>query len=96
MINIIHYTLGLSTVLYTFLAIIVEADNMDESVEDITAALMAPRPKKATQVGVRYCRHRGKTKLVSATSLSADGAGPKKRNFLYVLTLVLTTWLETF
>ena len=55
---------------------------MDESVEDITAALMAPRPKKATQVGVRYCRHRGKTKLVSATSLSADGAGPKKRNFI--------------
>ena len=87
MINIIHYTLGLNTVLYTFLAIIVEADNMDESVEDITAALMAPRPKKATQVGVRYCRHRGKTKLVSATSLSADGAGPKKKEiFLYVLT----------
>ena len=81
MINIIHYTLGLNTVLYTFLAIIVEADNMDESVEDITAALMAPRPKKATQVGVRYCRHRGKTKLVSATSLSADGAGPEKEIF---------------
>ena len=54
---------------------------MDESVEDITAALMAPRPKKATQVGVRYCRHRGKTKLVSATSLFADGAGPKKEIF---------------
>ena len=78
MINIIHYTLGLNTVLYTFLAIMVEADNMDESVEDITAALMAPRPKKATQVGVRYCRQRGKTKLVSGLSLSADGARPKK------------------
>ena len=87
MINIVHYTLGLNTVLYTFLAIMVEADNMDESVEDITAALMAPRPKKATQVGVRYCRHRGKTKLVSATSLSADGAGPKKRNFYMFLPL---------
>ena len=42
----------------------VDAESMDESVEDITAALMAPRPKKATQPGVKYCSERGKTKLV--------------------------------
>ena len=46
----------------------VEAESIDESVEDMTAALMAPRPKKATQGGVKYCRQRGKTKLVSLFS----------------------------
>ena len=55
---------GLKTVLYTFLANMVEAESIDESVEDITAALIAPKPKNATQVGVKYCKHRGKTKEV--------------------------------
>jgi hypothetical protein len=34
----------------------VEAESMEESVEDITAAETAPRPKNATAGGVRYCR----------------------------------------
>ena len=59
---------GLKTVLYTFLANMVEAESIDESVEDMTAALIAPKPKNATQVGVKYCKHRGKTNEVSVFS----------------------------
>lgn len=40
-------TFGRKTGLYTFLDSSEAADNMAESVEDITAALTAPRPKKA-------------------------------------------------
>ena len=32
----------------------VEADNMEESVEDMTAADTAPRPTKDTATGVRW------------------------------------------
>ena len=46
---------------------------MEESVEDMTAALMAPRPKKATAGGVKYCRHKGRTSFV----LSPVGVMPK-------------------
>ena len=53
---------GLKTALYTFLANMVEADNIEESVEDMTAALIAPKPKNATQVGVKYCKQSGKIK----------------------------------
>lgn len=46
-------TLGLMIVLYTFRANMELADNMDESVEDMTAALTAPRPKKVTHYSWR-------------------------------------------
>ena len=39
----------------------VDAESMDESVEDMTAAETAPNPKKATAFGVRYCRANGST-----------------------------------
>ena len=42
------------------LAIMVDAESMEESVEDMTAAETAPRPKKATAGGVMYCRARGR------------------------------------
>ena len=41
------------------------AERTDESAEDITAAEMAPRPKNDTHLGVRYCKTRGRTSLVS-------------------------------
>ena len=46
--------------LYTFLANIDDADNTDESADDITAADTAPSPKKDTNAGVRYCKTMGK------------------------------------
>ena len=67
------FTLGRKTVFQTFLAIMVEADSMEESVEDMTAALMAPRPKKATQVGVKYCKVSGNTIAVSVAPLYLPG-----------------------
>ena len=39
----------------------VDAESMDESVEDMTAAETAPNPKKATAFGVRYCSANGST-----------------------------------
>ena len=39
----------------------VEAESIEESVDDITAAETAPSPKNATQPGVRYCRANGNT-----------------------------------
>lgn len=39
---------GLKTILYTFLANIELAESMDESVDDMTAALIPPRPTKET------------------------------------------------
>ena len=65
-------TFGKKTVLKTFLANIVLADNIEESVEDITAALTAPKPKKATAGGVKYCRQRRNTNFVSS-SLQTSG-----------------------
>lgn len=41
------------------------AERTDESAEDMTAAEIAPRPKNETHLGVRYCRTRGRTSLVS-------------------------------
>ena len=46
--------------LYTFLANIDEADNTEESAEDMTAAETAPRPKNETKAGVKYCKTMGK------------------------------------
>ena len=75
--------LGLKTVLYTFRAIIVEAESIEESVEDITAALIAPRPKKATHVGVKYCKHKGNTNEVLPSS--SLGLLPKRVASQFVL-----------
>ncbi len=48
------------------------AERTEESAEDITAAEIAPRPKNDTHFGVRYCRTKGKTNLVSViVALSA-------------------------
>ena len=53
-------TLGLKMSLYTFLANIDDADNTEESADDITAAETAPSPKNETAAGVRYCNTIGK------------------------------------
>ena len=47
----------------------VEAESMEESVEDMTAAETAPNPKKATAFGVRYCRAKGSTTCTAQLSL---------------------------
>lgn len=59
--------------LYTLRANIDAADNTDESAEDITAADTAPRPKKDTKSGVKYCKTIGKIMLVSS---AVNGHGP--------------------
>ena len=41
------------------------AERTEESAEDMTAAEIAPKPKKETHLGVRYCRTKGSTSLVS-------------------------------
>ena len=48
----------------------VDAESMEESVEDMTAAETAPSPKKATALGVRYCRARGSTTWAKGSSLA--------------------------
>ena len=53
-------TLGLKISFQTFLANIDDADNTEESADDMTAAETAPRPKNDTNAGVRYCRTIGK------------------------------------
>ena len=45
-----------------------DAESMEESVEDMTAAETAPKPKKATAFGVRYCRAKGSTTCTSQMS----------------------------
>ena len=42
-----------------------DADNTEESAEDITAAETEPRPKKAINGGQRYCSTMGKIILAS-------------------------------
>jgi hypothetical protein len=42
------------------------AERTLESAEDITAAETAPKPKKETKLGVRYCRTIGRMVLVSS------------------------------
>lgn len=59
--------------LYTFRANIDEADNTEESADDITAADTAPKPKNETKSGVKYCNTIGKIMLVSC---SVSGHGP--------------------
>ena len=53
-------TLGLKISFQTFLANIDDADNTEESADDMTAAETAPRPKNDTNAGVKYCRTMGK------------------------------------
>lgn len=48
-----------------FLANMELADRMLLSADDMTAAETAPRPKKETKSGVRYCRTSGNIMLVS-------------------------------
>ena len=68
------------------------AERTEESADDITAAEMAPKPKNETHLGVRYCRTKGNTSLVSAmVMLSAFRAcgmetsdQSEKRNCYYV------------
>jgi hypothetical protein len=43
-----------------------DADNTEESAEDITAAETEPRPKKAMKGGQRYCKTMGK--IIRASS----------------------------
>lgn len=45
------------------------ADKMEESADDMTAAETAPRPKKATQGGVRYCITKGRIKFISSSGI---------------------------
>lgn len=59
--------------LYTFLANMELADKTLESADDITAADTAPRPKKETKSGVRYCNTIGRIILVSS---AVSGMGP--------------------
>lgn len=49
------------------------AERTLESAEDMTAAETAPRPKKETQSGVKYCNTIGSTMLVST---GVSGYGP--------------------
>lgn len=60
--------------LYTFRANIDAADNTDESAEDMTAAETAPKPKKDTKSGVKYCKTIGRIMLVSS---AVKGHGPR-------------------
>lgn len=60
--------------LYTLRANMDAADNTEESAELITAADTAPRPKKETKSGVRYCSTIGRIMLVSD---SVRGHGPR-------------------
>lgn len=53
--------------LYTLRANMEAADRTDESAEDMTAAETAPRPKKETKSGVRYCKTMGRIMLVWST-----------------------------
>ena len=46
-----------------------DAERTDESAEDITAALTAPRPKKAITPGVRYCNTMGRIILMSSSEM---------------------------
>ena len=68
----------------------------------MTAALMAPRPKKATQGGVKYCRQRGKTKLVSLFSTlgllpySVSSHLKKKKNFSKITPHLWSHYLSTY
>lgn len=56
-----------------FLANMDDADKMDESAEDMTAADTAPSPKKDTIGGHRYCRHMGRIKFRLSSGM---GIGP--------------------
>ena len=47
--NQFSLTVGRNTVLQTFLANKVEAESMEESVEDMTAALIAPKKRNIKQ-----------------------------------------------
>jgi hypothetical protein len=50
-----------------------EAERMEESAEDMTAADTAPSPMKDMKGGHRYCRHMGRMRF---NWLSGMGTGP--------------------
>jgi hypothetical protein len=52
-----------------FLANMELADSMEESADDMTAADTAPRPKKDTQVGVRYCMTMGRIRFMFSAGM---------------------------
>lgn len=52
-----------------FLANMPLADKMEESADDITAADTAPRPKKDTHTGHRYCRTSGKISFIFSSAM---------------------------
>jgi hypothetical protein len=63
--------LGLTRGRYTFHPAIEDAERMEESTDDITAAAMVPNPMVAMNVGVRYRMTYGK---ISAASGGGPGA----------------------
>lgn len=50
-----------------------EADKMEESADDMTAAETAPSPMKETAAGHRYCRHMGRMRFKFSLGI---GTGP--------------------
>ena len=52
-----------------FLANMPLADKMEESADDITAADTAPRPKKDTHTGHRYCRTSGRISFILSPAM---------------------------
>ena len=50
----------------------VEADRIEESVDDMTAAEMAPSPTKVTATGVRWKYTKGSVRLTSSARM--DGS----------------------
>src|SRR5215213_435191 len=59
---------GLTSGRYTFQAAIDEAERIDESTDDITAAATAPRPTAATAGGVRWRSAYGSTSAASGAA----------------------------
>ena len=65
-------TFCLNINLYTFLANIALAESMEESADDITAAETEPSPMKATAVGVKYCKTRGRIRFRSLSGIFVE------------------------
>ena len=52
-----------------FLANMAEAERMEESAEDMTAADTAPSPRKETAGGQRNCRHMGRIRFSRSSGI---------------------------
>ena len=55
-----------------FLANMAEAERMEESAEDITAADTAPSPKKEMTGGQRNCRHMGRIRFSRSSGMGSS------------------------